>query len=70
MGAMKREFERVADLLLTADYDTTLEELKRIEEITPLDAHLIAQLLDTMKLMCPMCECGSDYFEYIKEMRK
>lgn len=70
MGAMKRELERVADLLLTADYDSTLEELKRIEEITPLDSHLIAQILDTMKLMSPMCECGNDYFEYVRELRK
>ena len=34
MGAMKRELERIADLLLTADYDKTLvvtyEEKKKI----------------------------------------
>ena len=65
MGAMKRELERIADLLLTADYDKTLAELKRLEEIAPLDAHLLANILDTMKLISPNCKCGQDYFEHI-----
>ncbi len=65
MGAMKRELERVADLLLTGDYETVDTELKNLEALGMTLGHL-AQVLDMAKVMAPPCECGNDYFEGIK----
>lgn len=66
MSAIKRELERVAELLLKGDYDTITEELQKLEELGMTLGHL-AQVIDTAKAIAPLCECGNDYFEGIKQ---
>lgn len=66
MSAIKRELERVAELLLTGDYDTITEELQKLEELGMTLGHL-AQVIDLAKAIAPLCECGNDYFEGIKQ---
>jgi hypothetical protein len=65
MSAIKRELERVADILLTGDLETVQEELKKLEALGMNLEHL-AQVIDMAKAMAPLCECGNDYFEGIK----
>jgi hypothetical protein len=64
MGAMKREFERIAEVLLTGDYDQLVEEVSNLEALGMTLGHL-PQLIDTAKAIAPNCECGSNYFEGI-----
>ena len=66
MSAMKRELERLADVVLTSDYETVRLELKKLEELGG-NLELMAQIIDTAKAMAPLCECGNDYFEGIQE---
>jgi hypothetical protein len=66
MSAIKRELERLADVLLTSDYETIRTELKKLEELGG-NLELMAQIIDTAKAMAPECECGNDYFEGIAE---
>lgn len=65
MGGMKRELERIAETLLVADYETALRELQKLEELAPLNAHLVAGVIDTMKLISPNCKCGENYFDFV-----
>lgn len=65
MGGIKREYERMADMFLTANHDAILLELQKLEELGPLKPYVIAGILDTMKSMSPHCKCGADYFEHI-----
>ena len=64
MSAMKRELERLADVLLTSDYETLRTELNKLEELGG-NLELMAQIIDTAKVMAPLCKCGNDYFEGI-----
>ena len=66
MGAMKRELMRVAEVILTGDYETITEELKKIERLDAT-AGTYAMIFDTAKAMAPLCKCGNDYFEGIKQ---
>lgn len=65
MSAIKRELERVAEVLLTGDYEATLKELTNLEELGA-DAGIYAHAIDMAKAMAPLCSCGSDYFEGLR----
>ena len=64
MGAMKREYERIAEVLLTGDYEQLVEEVSKLEALGMTLGHL-PQLIDTAKAIAPNCECGANYFEGI-----
>jgi hypothetical protein len=66
MSGMKREYERIADILLTGDYDAIRSELKNQEALGLTLGHMV-EVIDTLKAMAPYCECGNDYFEGIKK---
>jgi hypothetical protein len=66
MSGMKREYERIADILLTGDYEDIRNELMNQESLGMTLGH-IAEVIDTLKAMAPYCECGNDYFEGIKQ---
>lgn len=65
MSGMKREYERIAEVLLTGDYDTIREELQNQEALGLTLGHIV-EVIDTLKAIAPYCECGNDYFEGVK----
>ena len=66
MSGIKREYERIAEVLLTGDYDTISEELQKQEALGLTLGHIV-EVIDTLKAMAPYCECGNDYFEGIQQ---
>lgn len=66
MSGIKREYERIADIFLRSDYDTIREELQNQEALGLTLGHIV-EVIDTLKAIAPLCECGNDYFEGIKE---
>jgi hypothetical protein len=66
MSGMKREYERVADILLTGDYEDIRNELMNQEALGMTLGHIV-EVIDTLKAIAPYCECGNDYFEGIKQ---
>jgi hypothetical protein len=64
MSAIKREYERIAEVLLRGDYDDLVEEVSNLEALGMTLGHL-PQLIDTAKAIAPNCECGANYFEGI-----
>ena len=72
MGAMKRELERLANIVIYADAETIereFEKVKGLHDDGPLA--LIAYAIETARYMSPLCECGADYhLELIKRFPK
>lgn len=66
MSAIKRELERIAELLLTGDYATVEEELRNLEGLGMELGHL-AQVINMAKAIAPNCKCGANYFEGIQQ---
>jgi hypothetical protein len=66
MSGMKREYERIADILLTGDYEDIRNELMNQEALGLTLGHMV-EVIDTLKAIAPYCECGNDYFEGIKQ---
>lgn len=66
MSAMKRELERIAEVILAGDYSDVFRELKHLEAMGSTITDL-ALVIDTAKAMAPLCACGNDYFEGIKK---
>ena len=66
MSAIKREYERIAEVLLKGDYDDLVEEVSNLEALGMTLGHL-PQLIDTAKAIAPNCECGANYFEGIQQ---
>jgi len=66
MSGMKREYERIADILLTGDYEDIRNELMNQEALGLTLGHIV-EVIDTLKAIAPYCECGNDYFEGIKQ---
>jgi hypothetical protein len=66
MSGMKREYERIADILLTGDYEDIRNELMNQEALGLTLGHMV-EVIDTLKAMAPYCQCGNDYFEGIKQ---
>jgi hypothetical protein len=66
MSAIKREYERIAELLLTGDYEQLVEEVSNLEALGMTLGHL-PDLINTAKAIAPNCECGANYFEGIQQ---
>jgi hypothetical protein len=66
MSGMKREYERIADIMLTGDYEDIRNELMNQEALGMTLGHIV-EVIDTLKAIAPYCECGNDYFEGIKQ---
>jgi hypothetical protein len=63
MGAMKRELERLADIVIYGTPETIQKEFNLVAgllEIGP--AELFSYAVEQARYMSPLCECGADYF--------
>jgi len=57
---MKRELERLADIVIYGNEETIEREFTKVEQLGGSLA-ILAQAIEMARLMSPMCECGADY---------
>jgi hypothetical protein len=68
MGAMKRELHRLADVVIYGNADTIKREFEKVAGLHDDGAlGLLAYAIETAREMSPLCECGADYYESLKE---
>jgi hypothetical protein len=63
---MKRELERLADIVIYGNPETIEREFKKVEQLGGSLA-ILAQAIEMSRLMVPLCECGEDYFVNLYE---
>lgn len=66
MGAMKRELERLAEIVIYADAETIEREFTKVNELGGSLA-ILSQAIEMARMLSPLCECGADYHEELKE---
>jgi hypothetical protein len=63
MGAMKRELERLADIIIYGNPETITREFKKVASLADGGAvELLAYAVEMSRQITPLCECGADYF--------
>jgi hypothetical protein len=63
MGAMKRELERLADIVIYGTPETMTREFEKVKGLHDQGAlGLLVYAIETARQMTPLCECGADYF--------
>jgi hypothetical protein len=68
MGAMKRELERLADIVIYGNAETIEREFEKVSGLHDNGAlGLLAYAIGQARYMSPLCECGADYHEGLKE---
>ncbi len=66
MGAMKRELERLADVVIYGNAETIEREFTKVEQLGGSLA-ILAQAIEMARYMSPLCECGADYHAELLE---
>jgi hypothetical protein len=64
MGAMKRELERLADIIIYGNPETITREFNKVASLA--DGAAVAEFAYAVEMareMMPLCECGADYFQ-------
>ena len=62
MGAIKRELERLADVVIYGNASTIEKEFTKVGGLHDDGAlGLLAYAIETARDMSPLCECGADY---------
>jgi hypothetical protein len=61
MGAMKRELERLADIIIYGTPETIEREFRE-PRATAEAAEVFAYAVEMSRIMMPLCECGADYY--------
>jgi hypothetical protein len=62
MSAMKRELERLADIVIWGNPETITREFKKVEYLADGGAvEVMAYAIETARVMTPTCVCGADY---------
>ena len=69
MSAMKRELERLANIVIYGNAETIEREFTKVEQLGGSLA-ILAQAIEMSRLMSPLCECGQDYFEWLHGTHK
>jgi hypothetical protein len=68
MGAMKRELERLADIVIYGTTETMTREFNKVASLADGGAvELLAYALEMSRYMMPLCQCGADYHAELKE---
>jgi hypothetical protein len=68
MGAMKRELERLADIVIYGNAETIEREFRKVSGLHDNGAlGLLAYVIETARAMSPLCECGADYHAELLE---
>jgi hypothetical protein len=65
LGAMKRELERLADIVIYGNAETIEREFTKVEQLGGSLA-ILAQAIEMSRLMVPLCECGANYYEWLE----
>jgi len=66
MGAMKRELERLSDIVIYGNAETIEREFRKVEALGG-SLTILAQAVEMARLMAPSCECGADYHAELLE---
>jgi hypothetical protein len=66
MGAMKRELERLADIVIYGNAETIEREFRKVDGLGG-SLTVLAQAVEMARYMSPLCECGEDYHEGLKQ---
>jgi hypothetical protein len=61
MGAIKRELERVAEIVIYGNAETIEREFRKVEELGGSLA-ILAQAVEMARYTAPLCDCGADYY--------
>ncbi len=61
MGAMKRELERLAEIVIYGNAETIEREFRKVEELGGSLA-ILAQAVEMARYTAPLCDCGADYY--------
>jgi hypothetical protein len=68
MGAMKRELERLAEVVIYGDPQTIKREFDKVAGLADGGAvEVMAYAVEMAREIAPLCECGADYHESLKE---
>ena len=79
MGAMKRELERLAEIVIYGTPETIQREFRKVEGLADGGAiELVSYAVEMSRSTTPLCECGADYHaellerfpQYSKEINK
>ena len=66
MGAMKRELERLAEVVIYGTPQTIQREFKKVEGLADGGAiELVSYAIEMSRVIAPLCECGADYHEQL-----
>ena len=60
MGAMKREAERLAEIVIYGNPETIAREFQKVIDHGG-GANWLAGAIEMSRYMAPLCECGADY---------
>jgi hypothetical protein len=66
MGGMKRELERLADIVIYGNAETIEREFRKVDELGGSLA-ILAQAIEMSRYIAPLCECRADYFEALHD---
>jgi hypothetical protein len=62
MSAIKRELERLADIVIYGNAETIQREFEKVSGLHDNGAiGLLAEVLELSRAMSPLCKCGADY---------
>jgi c-di-GMP-related signal transduction protein len=63
MGAMKRELERLAEIVIYGTPETMTREMDKVAGLADGGAvAVLAYAVEMAREITPLCECGADYF--------
>jgi hypothetical protein len=63
MGAIKRELERLADIVIYGTPETMTREFEKVAGLADGGAvAVLAYAVEMAREITPLCECGADYF--------
>jgi hypothetical protein len=66
MGAMKRELERLGNIVVYGNAETIEREFRKVDELGG-SLTILAQAIEMSRYMAPLCECGADYHAGLTE---
>jgi hypothetical protein len=66
MGAIKRELERLAEIVIYGTPETIEREFRKVDELGGSLA-ILAQAIEMSRYIAPLCECRLDYFESLHD---
>jgi len=68
MSAMKRELERLADIVIYGNAETIEREFTKAKGLDDNGGMwVVAYAIELSRAMSPMCECGADYHAGLTE---